>query len=190
MIVRRSWWLSPPCRGRPHAGRSYHSCLRRATDQPSAAGTRGQAARGYLPRLTESLPSTVGRAARKEVGVQDLAQDRHPVNDARTMAAEIPSPVGGVDLCLLDRRQALPLGETGEWLRVVNRSRQVEATGHEHEHVRPISRDIIPRDLVREATVATEVVLPAGDPNHLWNPVTGGVRRVQPLHGERAGASI
>src|SRR5215831_3736780 len=183
MIVRRSWWLSPPCRGRPHAGRSF-------TDQPSAEGRRDQAAREYLPRLTESLPGTVGRAARKEVGVQDLAQDRHPVNDARTVAAEIPSPVDGINACFLDRRQSLPLWETGEWLRVVNRSCQVEATGHEHEHVRPVSRDIIPRDLVREAAVPTEVVLPAGDPNHLWNPVTGGVRRVQPLHGERAGTSI
>src|SRR5215831_7210399 len=127
MIVRRSRWLSPPLSwaSARAAKLAQLPSPRDRTTEPRVRETRpfGDT------RLAESLPGSVGRAARKKVGMQDLAQDRHAVNDARTMAAEIPSPVDGINACFLDRRQALPLGETGEWLRVVNRSCQVEATG-------------------------------------------------------------
>src|SRR5262249_61926068 len=105
--------------------------------------------------------------------MQDLAQDGHPIHDARAMTAEIPSPVDGIDACRLDRGQVLPLRAAGEWLGVANRSCQVEAAGDEHEDVRPVSRGIIPCDLVRERAVATEGGLPPSGPKNLPNPGSG-----------------
>ena len=117
----------------------------------------------------------------EETGVQDFGQDAGRFDQTRARAVEELVAVRQIDAAFADGPQLVPSRIADQRRQLLPRAGDVEAAGHEGDHV-GIARDqLIPVEPGRMFARRAEQVASAGDFHHLGDPVAGRHQRVDPF---------
>ena len=112
-----------------------------------------------------------------------MREQLQPVHQSRAGPGEVSGRVDGHDRARAERGEPLRVG-----VGLVRRPRCVVAAGHHHHGLGLGRLDLLPRGGPRPLAREAERVLTARKLDHLRDPVTSDVRRVEPLERDRARA--